>query len=178
MWPLWMFIYYRKFNLISLSTIKLNRSKNTKDMRENGKNIKIAKNLVKKNCLTDMVVLYLIILYINGNVDKKFQPSIFYRSRENYVSSTLSLTDRRTDISIYRVASLLKSSKTRISVVCSTDEFLLLKFKIQGKLFKVIIFRSWFWRCFAYNTLFFLIVLEIIITNHISNIYRHHRLKF
>ena len=30
-----------------------------------------------------MDVLYLIVVYIEGNIDKKFQPSIFYKSREN-----------------------------------------------------------------------------------------------
>ena len=34
-----------------------------------------------------MNVLYLIMLHIDGNVDKKFQLSIFYRSRENNDSS-------------------------------------------------------------------------------------------
>ena len=40
----------------------------------------------------------------NWNVVIKFQPFIFYRSRENHVSLKL----RHTDISNYRVASLLK----------------------------------------------------------------------
>ena len=40
-------------------------------------------------------VLYLIMLHTDGNVDKKFQPSIFYRSRENHFSQPCLLqTDR------------------------------------------------------------------------------------
>ena len=42
--------------------------------------IKAAKNLFKDSP-TAMNVLHLIMLHIDGNVDKKFQPSIFYRSR-------------------------------------------------------------------------------------------------
>ena len=48
-----------------------------------------------------MHVLYLIMPHIDGCVDKKFQPSTFYRSKENHVS------DIHTDISRYNVASLL-----------------------------------------------------------------------
>ena len=47
--------------------------------------IKVAKNLPKSS-LTVMDVLYLIMPHIDGNVDKKFQPSIFYRNRKNHVS--------------------------------------------------------------------------------------------
>ena len=43
---------------------------------------KVAKNL-PKSCPTAMDVLYLIMLHIDENVDKKFQPSIVYRSWEN-----------------------------------------------------------------------------------------------
>ena len=50
--------------------------------RENQlRKIKAAKKRLKST-LTATYVLYLIILHIDGNVDKKFQPSIFYRSRE------------------------------------------------------------------------------------------------
>ena len=38
-----------------------------------------------KSSPTAIDVLYLIMLNIDGNVDKKFQHSIFYRSREYYV---------------------------------------------------------------------------------------------
>ena len=55
-----------------------------------------------------MDVLYLIMLHIVGNVDKKFQSSIFYRSRENHVSSKTFQTYGHADISSYKVASLLK----------------------------------------------------------------------
>ena len=40
------------------------------------------KKLLKKSP-TFMDVLYLIMLHIDGIVDKKFQPSLFYRSRKN-----------------------------------------------------------------------------------------------
>ena len=46
----------------------------------------------------------IIMLHTDVNVDKKFQPSIFYRNRENHVSSKTFQTDRQTDISNYRVA--------------------------------------------------------------------------
>ena len=47
------------------------------------KEIKAAKKLLKSSpSATD--VLYLIMFHIDGNVDKKFQLSIFYRSRENH----------------------------------------------------------------------------------------------
>ena len=36
-----------------------------------------------KSSPTAVDVLYLIMLHIDGNVVKKFQPYIFYRSREN-----------------------------------------------------------------------------------------------
>ena len=70
-----------------------------------------------KNLLTSgptaIDVSQLIVLLNNGNVVKKFQPFIFYRSRENYVSPKLrqtdGLTERQTDISNYRVALLLKT---------------------------------------------------------------------
>ena len=39
---------------------------------------------VLKKSPTFMDVLYLIMLHINGNVDKKFQASILYRSREKH----------------------------------------------------------------------------------------------
>ncbi len=85
-------------------------------MRKYVKNIKIAKNLLKSS-LTTLDVLYLIMLHINGNVDKKFQLSIFYRSRDNpplFLRQTDGRTDGRKDISNYRVASLLKrNSKDR-----------------------------------------------------------------
>ena len=55
------------------------------------KNIKVAKNL-PKGSLTDMHVLYLIMLHIDGNDVKKFQPSIFYWSRENYRVARLQKT--------------------------------------------------------------------------------------
>ena len=60
------------------------------------KNTKIAWNLLKSSP-TFMVVLKLLIMLISdGNVVKMFQPSICHKSRENYVSPTLSLTVRRT----------------------------------------------------------------------------------
>ncbi len=47
-------------------------------------------------------------LHSDGNVDKKFQHSIFYRSRENHVyPKTLDI--RQMDISNYKVALLLKN---------------------------------------------------------------------
>ncbi len=58
-----------------------------------------------------MDVLYLIMLHIDGNVDKNFQPSIFYRSRENHVSLK---SFRHTDISNYRLASLQMAKKTNL----------------------------------------------------------------
>ena len=61
-----------------------------------------------------MDVLYLIMLHIDRNVDKKFELSINYRSRENHVAPKTFQTDGHTDISNYRVASLLKTSKTFI----------------------------------------------------------------
>ena len=49
-----------------------------------------------KSSPTDMDVLYLIMLHIDGNVDKKFQPSILYSCRKNLVSPQKKfLTDRR-----------------------------------------------------------------------------------
>ena len=44
-------------------------------------NIKVAKNLTKSSP-TAMDVLYLIMLHIDWNVDKKFQSSIFCRSQD------------------------------------------------------------------------------------------------
>ena len=46
-------------------------------------------------------MLYLIMRHIYGNVDKKFQPSIFHRSRENF-------RHIQSDISNYRVVEVLK----------------------------------------------------------------------
>ena len=59
------------------------------------KNVKVAKTLPKSR-LTTIDVLYLIMLHVDRNVDKKFQPSIFNRSRENHVSPLL-VSNRRTD---------------------------------------------------------------------------------
>ena len=53
---------------------------------KNAKNMKIDKNLPRSS-LTVMDVLYFIVLHIDGSVNKKFQPSIFYRSRENQIFS-------------------------------------------------------------------------------------------
>ena len=44
--------------------------------QEVSKNIKVAKNLPKSS-LTTLDVLYLILVHIDGNVDKKFQPPSF-----------------------------------------------------------------------------------------------------
>ena len=44
-----------------------------------------------------MNVLKLIMLVSVGNVDKKFQPSICHRSRENHVSPNSLITDGQTD---------------------------------------------------------------------------------
>ena len=54
-------------------------------------------------------------LDIDGNVDKKFQLSIFYRSRENHVSPKTFQTDGHMDILNHRVASLLKRAKNNYS---------------------------------------------------------------
>ena len=56
--------------------------------------IKAAKQLLKSSP-TAIDVLYLIMLRIDGNVDNKFQPSIFYRSWENHVSPQ-NVSDRQT----------------------------------------------------------------------------------
>ena len=64
-------------------------------MVKNEKNTKIALNLLKSSP-TAMYVLNLVMLLCDLNVVKKFQPSICHRSRGNYVSLTLSLTDGRT----------------------------------------------------------------------------------
>ena len=48
--------------------------------------VKADKKLLKSS-LTAMDVLYLIMLHNNGNIDKKFQLSIFYRSRKNQLKS-------------------------------------------------------------------------------------------
>ena len=63
--------------------------------KNQGMSCKVAKNLPKSSP-TDMDVLYLIMLHIDGNVEKKFQPSIFYRSRENHVFSKTFQTDGHT----------------------------------------------------------------------------------
>ena len=62
--------------------------------------------MLLKSSPTATEVLYLIMLDIDGNVDKNFQLSIFYRSRE---------TDGHTDILNHRVASLLKRAKNNYS---------------------------------------------------------------
>ena len=61
-----------------------------------------------------MDVLYLIVVYIEGNIDKKFQPSIFYKSRENQLWK------------IKAVKKLLKSSPT------ATDDLYLVILHIDG----------------------------------------------
>ena len=66
-------------------------------MGENVKNIKIAKKRVKGSP-SDMDVLYLIILYNDGNVDKKFQPFILNSSRENHISPIALRTDRHSEL--------------------------------------------------------------------------------
>ena len=53
-------------------------AKNTKYIGENEENIKAA-----KSSPTSMDVLYLIMLHNDGNVNKKFEPSILNRSQEN-----------------------------------------------------------------------------------------------
>ena len=68
----------------SFSQLSFKGAEKIKDMRIYVKNIKVAKNLLKRS-LTAMCVLYLLMLHCDENVDKKFQPSIFYRSRENHV---------------------------------------------------------------------------------------------
>ena len=55
-------------------------------------------------------------LDIDGNVDKNFQLSIFYRSRENHVSPKTFQTDGHTNILNHRVASLLKRAKNIYSI--------------------------------------------------------------
>ena len=56
------------------------------------KNIKVAKNLSK--CLPAVMdVLYLIMLHINGNVDKKFQSFIYYWRKSRFPQN---VSDRRT----------------------------------------------------------------------------------
>ena len=47
-----------------------------KNMGKYVKNIKVAKNLPKSR-LTNMDVLYLNMLHVDGNVNQKLQPSIF-----------------------------------------------------------------------------------------------------
>ena len=59
-----------------------------KIMDKNAKNIKIDKNLPRSSP-TAIDVLYLIVLHIDGSVDKKFQPSTWYRSRENHIFSKI-----------------------------------------------------------------------------------------
>ena len=48
-----------------------------------------------------MYIFDLIMLHIDGNVDKKIQTSITYRRQENHVSAIH--TDRQTDISNYKI---------------------------------------------------------------------------
>ena len=82
-----------------------NRTKKTKDMGKNVKHKnsqKPAKNEYNRNVLKSIMLLN------KGNVVKKFHTSIFYRSRENLVSLKTFKTYGQTDISNYRVASLLK----------------------------------------------------------------------
>ena len=81
------------------------------------KNRKVAKT--PKSSPTTKNVLYLIMLHIDVNIDKKLQPSIFYRSQENHVSLK---TYGQTDISNYRVALLLK--KRTINNLFVTKEIL------------------------------------------------------
>ena len=83
---------------LSLSKKFKTSDHNTKDMGENV--TKISKTLLKISPTT-MHVLMLIILLSYGNVDKKFKLSILNRSRENNVSPTSCLTDRRTHIMNY-----------------------------------------------------------------------------
>ena len=66
-------------------------------MEKHVKNIKIAQNL-------QMDVILLIRLINDRNVNKKFQQAIFYFGRENNVFPKTF----QTDISNYKVASLLK----------------------------------------------------------------------
>ena len=49
-----------------------------------------------------------------GMLSKKFQPSIFYGSQENYVSPFWWLTNRWPDIVNYRVALLVKIYAAKI----------------------------------------------------------------
>ncbi len=56
------------------------------------KNIKVAKNLPNR-CPTAMDVLDLIMLHIDRNLDKKFQPSIFLKSGGNHIPKTFYQTD-------------------------------------------------------------------------------------
>ena len=55
-----------------------------------------------------MDVLYLIMLHIDRNGDKKFQPSIFYEPRKSRFPKKLF---RQTDISNDRIASQIKTYK-------------------------------------------------------------------
>ena len=50
--------------------------------RKKNKTGKVAKNLPKRSP-TAIAAFYLIMLHVHRNVYKKFQPSIFNRSREN-----------------------------------------------------------------------------------------------
>ena len=56
----------------------------------------MAKNL-SKSSPTYMNVIYLIMLHNDGNVDKNFHHSIFYRSQEKQISPKPFQTDRQTD---------------------------------------------------------------------------------
>ena len=59
----------------------LYRSRENHDPSNSWKNIKIAKNLLKSTPTT-MDVLYLFMPHNDGNINKKFQTSIFYRDKK------------------------------------------------------------------------------------------------
>ena len=71
--------------------------------------LRTAKKLPKSS-QTATYVLYLFMLHMNGNVDKKFQLLILYRRRENHVSPFLSLTEART----FRIINILREGTSNL----------------------------------------------------------------